>query len=254
MGASEKEKIALFLLNNNVCAFRGCNNTLVVKDYDLDNGSPHIAVAAHIKGEKPDAARYDPDYPENKLNSHENLIALCPTCHEKIDKNQEKYSVEMLIEMKHEHEEAALNYNIHKVTFSHLDVAAQAIATDIQKATVKKNDYDFTAIDEKIKINHLTENVRNLIKESIFKSNVVENYLSDQNKIDNKFSDKLIKGFKEEYEFFSREYHGDRLFFRMKRWVEEEIDYNKVDNYAEVIAAAFVILCHLFEKCEVFEK
>ena len=252
MAVKEKVLRALYAISRNKCAFKGCENTLVVMDYDPEDGSPYVAEAAHIKGEKPKAARYDPTY-QDKVDSIENLIALCPTCHRKIDKNPKKYPVEMLRKMKRDHEEVALYYNIHKVTASHLDVAAQAIATEINKKTFEV-DYDSTELDEKINKNHLTDIVRALIKESIFQFSVVDTYLSDQSKIDDKFSDKLIKTFKDEYDFFSREYKGDRLFYRMKRWVEEEIDYTEVDNYAEVIAAAFIILCYLFQKCEVFEK
>jgi hypothetical protein len=254
MGAPDKEIKALFLLNNSICAFRGCDNELIVDEYDLDDGSPHIAIAAHIVGEKPGSARYDPNCPENLRNSHKNLIPLCPTCHEKIDKNPKKYPVKLLREMKRQNEEAALNQNIHNVKFSHLDVAAQAIATTIQNGKVEKSDYNLTAIDEKIKINNFNPGVRALIEQSILNIGVVDEYLSAQDKFDSKFRIKLIERFKEEYGILSREYHGTRLFYQMQRWVQEKIDFSDIDNFPEVIAAAFLILCYLFERCEVFKK
>lgn len=61
-----------------------------------------IGEHAHIRGENPGSARYDQDYPENKLTTEENLILLCPTCHTKIDKNESEWSVGKLLKIKKE--------------------------------------------------------------------------------------------------------------------------------------------------------
>ncbi|MDD7570050.1 MAG: HNH endonuclease [[Actinobacillus] rossii] len=59
-----------------------------------------IGEHAHIRGEKTGSARYDKDYPESKLTTEENLILLCANCHSMIDKDEENWSVEKLLEVK----------------------------------------------------------------------------------------------------------------------------------------------------------
>lgn len=253
MPVPDKVKFALFALSNNVCGLRGCNNKIVIIDYDLENGSPYAAEAAHIKGEKPGSARYDPEYPEEKLNSLENLICLCPRCHKKIDKNPEKYPVELLLQMKKEHEYAALNDNISKVTFSELDVAAKALAKNSSNEEYN-TDFDHIKIKRKIEINNLTDLVKRLLLDALRKSKVVEDYISDQAKLDHDFPNRLKSRFKEQFDIFSLEHYGDDLFFRMKVWIEREIDFGESSDILAIHAAAFLILCHLFEKCEVFKK
>lgn len=61
-----------------------------------------IGEHAHIRGENPGSARYDKDYPENKLTTEENLILLCPNCHTIIDKNEDDWSVDKLLKIKRE--------------------------------------------------------------------------------------------------------------------------------------------------------
>lgn len=253
MGASYPVKLALFALSNNTCGFRTCDNKIVIPDYALDGGSPHKGEAAHIRGENPGSARYDPTYPENKVNSLENLILLCSDCHTTIDKNPEKYTVEILLEMKKEHERDALSNSISKVSFSELDVAAQAIAVNTNNKTFE-NDFDITKLDKKININNLTNDIRDLLNDALRKSHVVENYLSKQAKLNPNFPNNLKEGFKQQYEIFSKEFKGDILFYKMKIWVEQKVEYGERKDILAVHAAAFVILCHLFEICEVFEK
>lgn len=59
-----------------------------------------IGEHAHIRGENPGSARYDKDYPKDKLTTEENLILLCANCHSMIDKDEDSWSVEKLLETK----------------------------------------------------------------------------------------------------------------------------------------------------------
>ena len=49
--------------------------------------------------------RYDPSYPQEKLDSYENLILLCRVDHRIIDDQYESYTVDILRHMKATHEE-----------------------------------------------------------------------------------------------------------------------------------------------------
>jgi hypothetical protein len=61
---------------------------------------------AHIVAAEPDGPRGNASYPEEFLNSYENLILLCPNHHTEIDKeeNLKLYSVEKLKQIKQDHE------------------------------------------------------------------------------------------------------------------------------------------------------
>lgn len=62
-----------------------------------------IGELAHIRGNRPGSARYDPGMSESQKNSPENLILLCPTCHTQIDRRPGKYMAARLREMRQRH-------------------------------------------------------------------------------------------------------------------------------------------------------
>ncbi len=63
------------------------------------------ARVAHIRGEKPGAARYDPSMTDEERRAFENLILICPNCHDIIDNLEpENYTVETLERIKEQHE------------------------------------------------------------------------------------------------------------------------------------------------------
>ena len=63
-----------------------------------------LGVVAHIVGQKPGSARHNYPFPRAQIDEYENLIYLCPTHHELIDKQEETFPVEKLLEMKGNHE------------------------------------------------------------------------------------------------------------------------------------------------------
>ena len=93
-----------------ICSFSGCSERLSVEQ--TAGVSPYtIGEMAHIKGNKPGSNRYDQLQTDIERDSYENLILLCPTHHTLIDKseNESVYTVEILHEMKNEHESGISN-------------------------------------------------------------------------------------------------------------------------------------------------
>lgn len=87
------------------CSYPECDIKLTVGD--KKSISAHtLGEMAHIKGEKPESNRHDPSQDNIERNSYKNLILLCAHHHTVIDKleNEEMYSVEVLLDMKYEHE------------------------------------------------------------------------------------------------------------------------------------------------------
>lgn len=91
--------IKLLFATARTCAYPDCQIPLVFED--PDRGVRSVAVQiAHIRSPKPKGPRHDPDYPEDKLNSDENLLLLCWTHHHPVDDDESKYTIEELLDWK----------------------------------------------------------------------------------------------------------------------------------------------------------
>ena len=90
----------LFALSRNICALPSCEQKLTSPRW------PRVkARVAHIRGEKPGSARYDPTMTDKARAHFNNLILLCPTCHSIIDELEpDRYTVEVLEDIKARHE------------------------------------------------------------------------------------------------------------------------------------------------------
>jgi hypothetical protein len=75
-------KLKMLKESGNRCGFPGCGIPL---------GANGIAEFASIRSISEDSARFDPDWPIDKLMSPENIIVLCPTHHREIDRYPEQY-------------------------------------------------------------------------------------------------------------------------------------------------------------------
>ena len=105
----------------------------------------HIAKQAHIAGLNPGSARYDSDMTDEERNSVNNIILLCPTCHEIIDRDPEKYTVSKLKEIKKEHEEwvdEQLTSSMPQVTFADLEVITKYLVS----APLHKSEENLTVV------------------------------------------------------------------------------------------------------------
>lgn len=89
----------LFALSGNECSFPGCNERL----FNLEE-KVFLGEMCHIRAVSATGPRYDSNYPKNDVDSFENLLVMCPNHHTTIDENIEKYTVEVLLNMKSEHE------------------------------------------------------------------------------------------------------------------------------------------------------
>jgi hypothetical protein len=78
----------LFALSGNRCAFPRCSTPLV----DPQSGSI-VGEVCHIKGEKPGAARYDPNQSNEERHGFDNLILLCNVHHKVADDDEAVYTV-----------------------------------------------------------------------------------------------------------------------------------------------------------------
>lgn len=84
----------LVLLSQGRCYWPDCYNRVV----EFVKGRPaFIAERAHIRAKESGGPRYDLTYPDELVDSFDNLIILCTKHHREVDKfNPEKYSVSLL--------------------------------------------------------------------------------------------------------------------------------------------------------------
>ncbi len=101
---AEPETKKLYALSGNQCAFPGCEQRLVEFSYQPAEGSANVGKMAHIVAHSTAGPRGDAAYPVEKLNTAENLILLCATCHDRVDAFPCQFNVRVLRQMKLDHE------------------------------------------------------------------------------------------------------------------------------------------------------
>ncbi len=100
---TEKTIKLLGISSGDECAQPKCKNTLIEPATEKSEVcvKGHIA---HIYAINEGGPRWKPDFPEEKLNSVENLIFLCRDHHGIVDQQPETYTADLLMKWKREHE------------------------------------------------------------------------------------------------------------------------------------------------------
>jgi len=224
-----------------------CRVELVLASTPHDS-TKQIGKIAHIVAHSESGPRADPDYPKDELDKYENWILLCPTCHDKVDAQENTYTPEDLRELKRTHEHwvrDSLEASMSEFGFAELEIAIKGIANmDSQSPT----EFSVLAPDDKIAKNELTPEIRNLLVMGLMRSKEVNGYLSEMDKINTGFADKITAAFKKRYMELKERLSGDELFEALLDFASGETSDFKIR------AAGLALLSHLFEICEVFEK
>lgn len=247
MSASYPTKIILAFRSGGVCAFQPCGKHLT---YEAKAGDDtYVAEAAHIRGEKPDAARYDPSMTNEERDNVRNLIYLCTDHHTIIDKVEADWPVETLLALKESHEATvrqAMEAAFADVAFPELQTA---ISWVLSQAPAADGAFDLLTPDEKIKKNALSNGARHIIAAGLTSQATVAAYVEAETQLDPDFPERLKAGFLEEY-FKQRKlgHKGDELFELMCAFAQRGLK-KQVERTAGV-----AVLVYLFEICDVFEK
>lgn len=227
------------------CAFAKCRKNVILPDISGDK-SRQIGKIAHIIAHSDNGPRADKSYPSDKLDSYDNWILLCPSCHELIDTQPFLYTSENLRKIKQLHEkwvEEGLDQA--NVTFAELEIAAKAIASGQH---YDSNGFLVISPEEKIKKNNLTTPSIRYITMGLSRGPEVENFLEKMAHIDCSFPERLKDSFKHKYIELRQISSGDELFMNMYLFATAGLE-----NMPEE-AAGLAILVHLFHLCEIFEK
>jgi ferredoxin len=238
----QKQLKVLWCKSGNRCSI--CRKMLVEES---ENQIFPIGENAHIQGENPASARYNPSMTDEERNIYDNLILVCPTCHTLIDNDVKKYTVEYLKQEKAGHEkwvEDSLQSDMLEISFAEIDVIIKyMISAPIE---VQQN---FTIVPpaEKIRKNSLSSDVEKLITMGMIQVKQVGDYL--RKNPDPEFAERLRASFVERYiSIKNKNITGDELFYELFSFAcHESIDF-------KTQAAGLSVLVYFFEICEVFEK
>lgn len=100
---SNVTKLHLFADSGGFCSNPGCLSEIFV---DLESKVIHVGEIAHVISAGEEGPRSDGNMTPEQRGEYKNLILLCPRCHTIIDKAEEEYPVELLLEWKQNHRQA----------------------------------------------------------------------------------------------------------------------------------------------------
>lgn len=247
MAASYPTRIILAFRSGGVCAFPSCGKHLT---YEAKVGDDtYVGEAAHIRGEKSTAARYDATMTDKERDDVHNLLYMCTDHHTVIDKIEADWPVDVLLALKEKHEAQvlqAMEEAFSEVAFPELQTAVSWVATQPPAAD---GAFDLLAPDEKIKKNALSNGARHIIAAGLTSRATVAGYVGAEAQLDPDFPERLKAGFLEEYFGQRKQGHkGDELFELMCAFAQRGLR-KQTDRTAGV-----AVLVYLFEICDVFEK
>lgn len=231
-----KRKLSWFYTDGTCC--------LCSKKIGYFENDKFIGEFAHIIDLQQATLRYDPNKTTGELNSIDNIIVICPTCHTKIDKESDKYSTNDLIKQKKQYENNIL------ISKEYSNPEYLQFFDNIFKNL--KGKYQFVSnrktllpisVKDKITRNSLSS-INDVINMGLsMQSNFVDylDTLSSEEKVE------LRKIIMEIYlnEIKNKNISNEDKFNNMVK----ELVGNNTNNYLYAIT----ILAYYFEECDVFE-
>jgi hypothetical protein len=86
------------------CAFPDCRLNLLIDETEEEDPIYNMGEIAHVEASSDNGPRPNPSMDSKTRDSYHNLILLCKNCHGRIDTQKKKYSLEVIREMKKQHE------------------------------------------------------------------------------------------------------------------------------------------------------
>lgn len=228
-----------------------CRRDLVMES-NTEDPRAQIGKIAHIIGHESDGPRGDQDYPTELLDKYDNWILLCGTCHDEVDSQPNTYPVEEVRKIKENHEKwviKQLEIGMLDFGFTELEIIIRNIHDGNYSSLDVPENYDRISIDDKINKNNLSNKIRGLINSGIFRIKEVSDFCQIINQTDIYFTDNLKFHFQNEYlKLKNQDLDADSIFYELLNFAQ------RGTTAQSERAASLVVLCYLFQICEVFEK
>jgi len=245
----------LFALSGNTCAFPACTKKMVNEKNAIDSCICHIE-AANEGGE-----RYNPVMTDAERADYKNLILLCPQHHDETN-DVNKYTVEVLQDMKRNHESQYTHEVINKNPSMLLNVINAIAEINFYPSNdiLVLNEYD---INEKIKYNELKINSKIIKEYRVYQSklNGLYDELTSQGSIK---KEKLLENIKSLYlrakgEFVNNDTHdeiiknSDKIFDRVYDLLFDKLIGNGLFD-EDISLGLYIILVDAFMRCKILEE
>lgn len=239
----------VFARSGGRCAMPDCRRPLVLDKTDEGDPEALIGVLAHIAGLNPGSARYDSTMSGDERNSEDNLLAVCSSCHAKIDAQDSMHTAEKLLKIKQGHTvwiSGAVKNNMHEITFPELEEVISRVAALRVELGEPHAIEPAIKLHNKIAKNELSPWASDMISAGLTQDRLVAACINESS--DATLASRLKAGMVRKYEQLKKEgLDGDELFDSM--W--------KLSGKGSGIkqsAAGLAVLVYFFEACEVFEK
>jgi hypothetical protein len=99
----DKEWKIVLARSGGICAFPSCGTNLIRSGGGQDD-TAFVGDIAHIVADSRQGPRGDVEMSDADRDKHPNLLLLCPTCHDRVDKQPRTFSIPVLRRIKEEHE------------------------------------------------------------------------------------------------------------------------------------------------------
>lgn len=244
---SDPDRLRIYAEAGGFCCFPGCDDFLV-EDEGTTSNSGQIA---HIRGRQPNAARHDPNYPSDKLDSFDNTVLLCYRHHHRIDahSSRDQFPTSSVEQMKATASEKFSN--LRRVgeagpQFELIDELCLAIADSTAEL-----EFDDSAVktSEKIRINQLPPPIATMINLGLAQRKTVEGYLAIKADTDTSFPERVQCSIKARY--FDLVGNGFpkadiyKIMIVIIRGKEASIERT---NTAQAVLAYFFHMCDIFDR------
>jgi hypothetical protein len=243
----------LYALSGNQCAFPDCR-VMFVSPEDETN----ISNICHIEAAEEGGERYNPNSNNEERRSFENLILLCPN-HHKVTNDVQKYTVEVLREMKRTHENKMRNPAVLQKNPSALNDIIKLIGNKL--FDTKFSDVQIAPNpQEKIQYNNIIQ-YKPIIEEYRVYQGKLNKLYEEIEKEGSTRKDFLLRNIKNIYLKEKAEFdtidkiraNADNIIDKIKERLWELVENTDLDG--EVIEVALtVLIVDAFMRCNILEE
>ena len=256
----------LYALSGNQCAFPGCSVRFL--NYYDDTNISNICHIEDANASTHKADRYNPNMSDKERSDYSNLILLCPNHHNETN-DPNKYSVEILKEMKRKHEENVekklSGINIISQYHSILSILINQIGSSLLEGQFEETATKAPITGEKIMYNNVIRYKPIISEYSIYqgKLNAIYEEIEKQGSSKKSF---LLQNFKSLYlsekgnyiDIESIRENADNILDSIKDdiWniIENSTNFNTQLPFEAINMSIQIVMVDAFMRCQILEE
>ena len=178
----------LYAHSGNRCAYPDCTNPIFEDDGQL------TGECCHIKAFSPGGPRYDALQTDDERNEEENLMLMCSRHHAIVDKNVDRYTVDVLQEYKRNHEDRyrAETLRLTEEQLRYLQMSSENFWRRIER--IDQEEEDLADLKMKVEASESIEDLLEDVKNEIYTINdIIDDIISADYKLIDNIKDILVE-------------------------------------------------------------